>query len=382
MKNTQDTLLGFVLNLFVSLPEPRRRHCRVYPLEMLLFCAMATFITGRRSFYDMNAFAEVYKDLLIELFGVSSTPSHDTFARIFRILDKKLFALCLQKFSEKIGDIMDRHVVAIDGKTCRRARDAARKAAHIISAWSPGEKLTPGVCMVGEKSNEIPAVPELLDLLGATLKGTVVTAGAFNTQKATAAAIIAKGADYVLAVKDNQPELSKAVSFFLDHFADTAAPMWSSTEKGHGRLEVRSCWQSEDVKWILTFKEWKGLKSICVVQRTSTKLTTGETTTSRRYFISSLPLGPQEIARCVREHWDVENSCHWSLDVIFNEECCLARAGNEAANLRTLRSIVMNYLTDAGKRLGATDTRMRMMTKAGMSTKYLYSVLGYKPTEV
>ena len=104
--------------------------------------------------------------------------------------------------------------------------------------------------MVGEKSNEIPAVPELLDLLGATLKGTVVTAGAFNTQKATAAAIIAKGADYVLAVKDNQPELSKAVSFFLDHFADTAAPMWSSTEKGHGRLEVRSCWQSEDVKQI------------------------------------------------------------------------------------------------------------------------------------
>ena len=119
MKNTQDTLLGFVLNLFVSLPEPRRRHCRVYPLEMLLFCAMATFITGRKSFYDMNAFAEVYKDLLIELFGVSSTPSHDTFARIFRILDKKLFALCLQKFSEKIGDIMARHVVAIDGKTCR-----------------------------------------------------------------------------------------------------------------------------------------------------------------------------------------------------------------------------------------------------------------------
>ena len=171
MKNTQDTLLGFVLNLFVSLPEPRRRHCRVYPLEMLLFCAMATFITGRKSFYDMNAFAEVYKNLLIELFGVSSTPSHDTFARIFRILDKKLFALCLQKFSEKIGDIMARHVVAIDGKTCRRARDAARKAAHIISAWSPGEKLTPGVCMVGEKSNEIPAVPELLDLLGATLKG-------------------------------------------------------------------------------------------------------------------------------------------------------------------------------------------------------------------
>ena len=159
----------------------------MYPLEMLLFCAMATFITGRKSFYDMNAFAEVYKDLLIELFGVSSTPSHDTFARIFRILDKKLFALCLQKFSEKIGDIMARHVVAIDGKTCRRARDAARKAAHIISAWSPGEKLTPGVCMVGEKSNEIPAVPELLDLLGATLKGTVVTADAFNTQKATAA---------------------------------------------------------------------------------------------------------------------------------------------------------------------------------------------------
>ena len=99
-------------------------------------------------------------------------------------------------------------------------------------------------------------------------------------------------------------------------------------------------------------------------------------------FLSSLPLGPQEIARCVREHWNVENSCHWSLDVVFNEDCCLARAGNEAANLRTLRSIVMNYLTDTGKRLGSTDTRMRMMTKAGMSTKYLYSVLGYNPTEV
>ena len=231
---------GVRSNLFISLPEPRRRHCRVYPLEMLLFCAMATFITGRKSFHDMNAFAEVYKDLLIELLGVSSTPSRDTFARIFGILDRKLFALCLQKFSEKTGDIMARHDIAIDGKTCRRARDAARKAAHLISisTWSPGEKLTLGVCMVEEKSNEIPAVPELPDLLGTTLKRTVVTADAFNTQKA-AAAIIAQGAAYVLAVKDNQPELSKAVSLFLDHFADTAAPMWSSTEKESAGEGVR-----------------------------------------------------------------------------------------------------------------------------------------------
>ena len=101
MKNTQDTLLDFVLDLFISLPEPRRRHCRLHPLEMLLFCAMATLITGRKSFYDMSAFAEVYQDLLIELFGVSAPPSHNIFARIFRILDRKLFALCLQKFSEK-----------------------------------------------------------------------------------------------------------------------------------------------------------------------------------------------------------------------------------------------------------------------------------------
>lgn len=118
--------------------------------------------------------------------------------------------------------------------------------------------------------------------------------------------------------------------------------MWSSTKKGHGRLEVRSCRQSEDVKWIPVFREWKGLISICVVQRTSMKLTTGETKTALRYFfISSLPLGPQKIARCVREHWDVETPCHWSLDVIFDEDCCLARAGNEAASLRILRSIVM-----------------------------------------
>ena len=124
------------------------------------------------------------KDLLIELFGVSPMPSHDTFARIFRILDRKFFAVCLQKFSEKIGDIMARHVAAVDGKTCRRARDAARKATRIISAWSPGEKLTLGVRMDGGKSNELSAVPELPDLLGTTLKGPVVTADALNTQKA------------------------------------------------------------------------------------------------------------------------------------------------------------------------------------------------------
>ncbi len=110
------------------------------------------------------------------------------------------------------------------------------------------------------------------------------------------------------------------------------------------------------------FQGMEGTEKHLRSARTSTKLTIGETTMARRYFISSLPLEPQEIARCVREHWDVENSCHWSLDVIFNEDCCLARAGNEAANLRTLRSIVMNYLTDAGKRLESTDIRMRMMT--------------------
>ena len=236
MKNTQDTLLGFVLNLFVSLPEPRRRHCRVYPLEMLLFCAMATFITGRKSFYDMNAFAEVYKDLLIELFGVSSTPSHDTFARIFRILDKKLFALCLQKFSEN-RDIMARHVVAIDGKTCRRARDAARKAAHIISAWSPGEKLTLGVCMVGEKSNEIPAVPELLDLLGATLKGTVVTADAFNTQKATAAAIMLKALTMCWLSKTISRSSAKLSAFSWTISRTLPPPCGAARKKGTGVLK-------------------------------------------------------------------------------------------------------------------------------------------------
>ena len=152
-------------------------------------------------------------------------------------------------------------------------------------------------------------VPELIDLLRKTMKGTVVAADALNTQKVTAAAVIDKKADYVPAVKDNQPEPSRAVSLFPDNLADTAAPMWSSTEKGHGCIEVRSCRQSEDVKWIPAFREWKRLKSMCVVQRTSTKLTTGEMTTARRYFISSLPPGPQETARCVREHRDVENSC-------------------------------------------------------------------------
>ena len=166
MKNTQDTLLGFVLNLFISLPEPRRRHCQVYPLEMLLFCAMVAFITGRKSFYDMNAFAEVYKDLLIELFGVSSTPSHDTFTRIFSILDRKPFALCLQKFSEKNGDIMARHVVAINEKTCRKARDADRKAAHIIRAWSPGENSLPESAWLRKKAMKFQRFRSLLIFWG------------------------------------------------------------------------------------------------------------------------------------------------------------------------------------------------------------------------
>ena len=151
MKNTQDTLLDFVLDPFIIFLRRGTGIAGLYPLGMLFFCTMAAFLTGKKSFYDMNTFAGVNKELLIELFDVSATPSHDTFTRIFRILDRKPFALCLQKFSGKIGDIMARHVVAIDEKTCRRARDAAGKAAHIISAWS----LTPGGCMVEERSNTI-----------------------------------------------------------------------------------------------------------------------------------------------------------------------------------------------------------------------------------
>jgi len=376
MNTINDTLSGFVMGILLAVPDHRKERTRVYPLPMLLLCALGAILCGGSSFYDMSLFAETHHKWLFELFGVTECPSHDTFTRLFVRMSKDAFAKCLSIFAERIEKFLPGKVVAFDGKGSNRSGTSTKKPAHIVSAWASGSKKTLGVIPVGEKSNEIPAVPELIRLLGKTLAGTIITADALNTQRATAATIIENQADYILAVKENQPGLFQELQLYLDAIANREEPGFTSLDKGHGRLESRRCWQTDKIKDCPSCGDkWVGLKSICIVDRESEDLVTHKISKTRRYFISSLPLNPKLIAESVREHWSIENSCHWVLDVVFGEDQSRARTGNAAVNLRILRSLAMNILSIAQECQKKKISMKGMRFKAAMNSDFLYEIL-------
>ena len=207
-------------------------------------------------------------------------------------------------------------------------------------AWSVENRLVLGQMAVEEKSNEITAVPQLMDMLD--LKGCVVTADALNCQKAVAAKAIEKKADYLLALKANLQVLFDEVSAYMDDLSGQSPPGFEQVEKDHGRIETRRCWQSASVDWHADKAEWPGLRSFVLIESIREHGDTVET--SRRYYISSLPQGESYAAQSARAHWQIENSLHWCLDVVFNEDQSRARTRNAAKNLGTLRSICLNLL--------------------------------------
>lgn len=328
------------LLIFRDLPDPRVERTKVHSLEVIMFIALCAYLSGAEGFYDMEDYAHARQEWLRDHIGMHSVPSHDTFNRVFQAISPSLFGECLVELSQRLRDQVTGDIVAFDGKTHRRTANKGGSALHMLNAWSVENRLVLGQLAIEEKSNEITAVPQLMDMLD--LKGCVVTADALNCQKAVAAKAIEKKADYLLALKGNHPVFYEEVRTYMDALSSRFPAGFERIDKGHGRVETRRCWQSDSVDWYVDHTQWPGLRSFVLIESIRERGDSIET--SRRYYISSLPQGESYAAKSARAHWQIENSLHWCLDVVFNEDQSRARARNAAKNLGTLRSICLNLL--------------------------------------
>ena len=348
---------------FKEIPDPRIERGKKHLLVDIIFIAITSIISGADDWNEIEMFGK----MKIEWFRKFSPlkngiPSHDTFNRVFSLLDPaKYTELAMELFKTNILEGLD--IIPIDGKTVRRSLDKKNNKfpIHIVSAWSSKNGITLGQVKVDEKSNEITAIPELLSQIN--VKNSVVSIDAMGCQKKIAEKIIEQKGDYVIALKGNQPTLYNEVLKYFETqmfigFEGLNVSYSKIEEKGHGRIEKREYWLLTNIDYISNKEEWKGLKSVGMVR--SEREYQGKKSIESRYFISSLTTHDL-FQKSVRTHWQIENSCHWVLDIAFREDESRIREGYAAENFSTMRKIALNLLKNdklykngvKGKRRGA-----------------------------
>ena len=335
------------LEHFEALDDPRQSGKVAYPLsEMLLQCLLAV-LAGADSWVEVALFGKRKLDFLRRFAAFEEgTPSHDQFGNLFAALDAEGFQRCFIAWVSALAKLGP-DIVAIDGKTLRRSyqQGGAKAPIHMISAFSSSQRLVLGQRKVADKSNEITAIPELLDLL--TVKGAVVTIDAMGCQKEIARKIVEKEADYVLALKGNQGTLSDDVELFFaeqkaNRFKDTRFSRHETLEKSHGRIESRCFTSISDIGWLKARHDWMGLKSIVMVESIR-EFSNGKIERETRFYISSLAADAVRQGEAIRGHWGVE-SHHWVMDMVFRDDECRIRRDNAPANFATIKHIASNLM--------------------------------------
>lgn len=348
-----------LLAQLATVPDPRIERTKHHQLVDLLAIALLAVLCGAESFTEIAQFGRARAGWLGSFLALPhGIPSHDTFTRVFARLDRHVLAARLTQWAQSVAALAVGEVVAIDGKTARRSYDrgTGQAALHLVSAWATEHQLVLGQVKTADHSNEITAIPELLEVLA--LKGCTVTIDAMGCQQTIATAIRAKGAHYVLRLKGNQAWLHTRVAQF--HAAVTADPerYWrgvphethTTVEKGHGRLETRRYTVVSAAAVLRDRTGWADLATVGWVDSERTLLSgpkagTPEATTREvRFFIASLPPKVGPIAHAVRSHWGIENCCHWTLDMVFHEDQSRVRTDHSPANLATIRRWVLSLL--------------------------------------
>jgi predicted transposase YbfD/YdcC len=351
----------------------RRRHL----LIDILIIAITAVICGADGWTEIEEFGKSNEDWFRKFLKLDNgIPSHDTFARVFSLLSSEAFRECFRAWSESVRDICKgEEIVAIDGKSLRRSHNRKRGQGplHMVSAWAVNSRIVLGQRATEAKSNEITAIPELLDTL--MLRGCIVTIDAMGCQKVIAEKIVDRGGDYVLALKGNQSALSEQVEeAFINadarDYEGVQSDHFETVERGHGRSETRRYWTLGELEGIDQKGWWKGLNVVGMVQ--SIREQDGHTSSEYRYYIGSIGNDAQRFAKAVRGHWGVENDLHWSLDVSFREDESRIREPQAAENFTVLRHIALARLkNEKTLKRGIKTKRL----KAGWDEKYRAKLL-------
>lgn len=369
-----------LLMCFAELTDPRTQtHSLRHQLIDILMLTITAVICGADSWVAIEKFGySKYEWLKTFLELPHGIPSHDVIGHLFSRLDPKQLQESFLKWVNAVFNFTEGKIIAIDGKTLRHSYDTAseRPAIHMVSAWCCKNNLVLGQVKTAEKSNEITAIPELLKMLD--LNGHIVTIDAMGCQKKIATQIIEGGGDYVFNLKGNQSSLHDDVRLFIESYVDekklinTHFDIHEVVDANHGRIEVRRYWITEDIAWLTQAKEWRGLKSIGMVEYESIDKITGKLESERRCFISSLNAQAKPFSESVRMHWGVENGLHWCLDVAFNEDACRVRKDYAPENFAVIRHIALNLLkNEKTAKTGIKNKRLM----AGWDHTYLAKLL-------
>lgn len=365
-----------LVDAFTGLPDPRVAGRSKHDLAEMLVVTVCALLCGVDDFVGIEAWANERIDWLRRFLKLGGgIPSHDTFSRLFGLLDRRAVETGFRRW---VGSVLpalaEGTVVAIDGKASRRSKMAGQQALHLVSAFATEAQLILGQEACAEKSNELTAIPVLLEAL--LLKGAIVTIDAMGTHSNIARAIRNKEADYVLAVKDNQPKLAESITTFFEigqaeNWKNTPHTYTESVEKDHGRLETRRCWAFTQLECLAAPQQWPDLKMFAVIEAERT--IRGKTSHERRLYIGSIAPDAATLGNVVRAHWSIENRVHWCLDVALKDDQMRAREKNAGANLAIVRRLVLNLFRLDKSRKSGIHTRRIL---AASSDSYRETLLG------
>ena len=362
------------LRHFKDLPDPRQQGKVSYPLDEILLLCLLAVLAGAECFTEIALFGVKKLDFLRRFRPFKDgTPAHDHLGDILAALDAEQFQRCFVSWVAALTG-MPEGVIAIDGKTMRRSgnKRSGKAAIHLVSAFAARQRLVLGQVKVAEKSNEIIAIPKLLDMLA--LEGAIVTIDAMGCQREIAKQIIDKKADYVLALKGNQGSLREDVEVFAAEqkargFADTTISQDTTIDGDHGRIETRTTTVIHDVEWLRERHNWPGLNAVVMVE--SSREVGGKTEQETRFYLTSLVLLAHLLGPVVRSHWSVENSLHWVMDMIFRDDECRVRTDHAPANFAAIKHMAQNLLRNAS---GKSSLRSRRKA-AGWDDNFLASLV-------
>lgn len=361
-----------ILSHFSSLPDPRISGMTTYPLDEILLSVLVGVLCNCEDWEEIALCCEEKLEFLRNILNFENgIASSDTLERVFNGLDIIKFEECFMSWVSSLQNVL-KSVIAIDGKTARGSKEdsSGRSAIHIVSAFATEYGLVLGQRKVDGKSNEITAIPELLDLLA--LDGCTVTMDAMGAQKEICRQIVESGGNYVISLKGNQGTLHSDVKlFFAEQAKEVDWKTCETTDAGHGRVEVRKCTVTSDIAWLKEQHDWRGLQSIVKVDSLRFDKKYKIEQKESRYYISSLPPDASNTLLCTRSHWGVENKLHWSLDVAFNEDKCRTRRKNAATNLAIVRKIAFNLCKSNNEKLSTK----KKLKKAGWNNQFLAQLL-------